>query len=440
MEKQKCLVIGAAKSGCSVARLLNDKGFEVLITDMHLIEERKELESKGIQVIEGEHPTWLSDINYAFVVKNPGIKYTVPFIASFVEKGVKIYTEVEVASWYAPNFHYAAVSGTNGKTTITSMLYACLKEKGQALVGGNIGTPLSELVIQYGEEEKDVAIELSNFQLLGCESFHPLVSVVCNLAPDHLDYMKSVEEYYESKMRIYQKQENDDWFLRNVDDEVVMQYAKNIKGVCIDFSMKRLDVDLYIKEGVVYLRDMLLFDSRILKVVGAHNQSNAMIAACMAYKLGVSVAQIQKALSGFNGIEHRIEYIGESKGIKFYNDSKATNTQAAAIALASFDNNILLLAGGHDKGIPFDEMGEYDERVKCCFAFGESKTKIAKLFTRHECVENLSEAIHAAYAIAKTGDVILLSPACSSYDQFNNYEERGDLFREEALKIIKGVN
>lgn len=436
MEKKRCLVIGSAKSGYAVACLLHKKGYEVIITDMKRIENREELIAMGIQVVDGGHPDWIKDVSYEFVVKNPGIKYTVLMIAYFVEKGVKIYTEVEVASWYAPNFHYAAITGTNGKTTITSMLYECLQVKGQALVGGNIGTPLSELVLNEGNKERDVAIELSNFQLLGCESFHPRVSVVCNLAPDHLDYMKSVEEYYESKMLIYQAQSGDDWFLRNVDDETVMNYAKNIPCECIDFSLKREDVDLYLKEGCVYLRGELLFDARTLKVVGIHNVSNAMIAACMAYKLGVDVDSIQKTLAMFHGIEHRIEFVGEKGGVKFYNDSKATNTQAATIALASFEKNILLLAGGHDKGIPFDEMKEYDERVKCCFAFGETKEKIANVFTRSQCLETMREAVRAAYQMSREGDVVLLSPACSSYDQFDHYEQRGQLFKQYVHELI----
>lgn len=435
--KKQCLVIGSAKSGYAVACLLNEKGYEVIITDMKRIEQREDLLASGIQVVDEGHPDWIKCLEYDFVVKNPGIKYTAPLIAYFVDKGVKIYTEVEVASWYAKNFHYAAITGTNGKTTITSMLYECLKAKGKALVGGNIGTPLSELVLLHENEEKDVAIELSNFQLLGCEHFHPRVSVVCNLAPDHLDYMKSVEEYYESKMRIYQCQVGDDWFLRNVDDEIVMEYARNIPCECIDFSLKREDVDLYLKEGRVYLRDEMLFDAKSLQVVGIHNVSNAMIAACMAYKLGVDLNSIQNTLANFKGIEHRIEYVGEKNGVKFYNDSKATNTQAATIALASFERNILLLAGGHDKGIPFDEMHDYDERVKCCLAFGETKEKIASVFTHSQCVETMKEAIDAAYGMSTKGDVVLLSPACSSYDQFDNYEQRGDLFKDYVLALIQ---
>lgn len=434
----KVLVIGSAKSGNAVAKLLRHQGYEVIITDANEIKEKAELEALGIQVVDKGHPEWLKNTEYDFVVKNPGIKYTVDIIDYFVKNHVKIYTEIEIAYRYAKNFKYAAVTGTNGKTTITSMLYECLKMNNNALVAGNIGTPLSEWALLEGNHEKNVALELSNFQLLGIEEFRPSVSVVCNLAPDHLDYMPTVESYYESKMNIAMNQKDDDWFLRNVDDELVMHYAQDIKCRVIDFSLTRQDVDLMIQDGEVLFENEHLFYVNDLKVVGMHNVSNAMIAGVMALKMGVSREDVEKALTSFKGIEHRIEFIGEKDGVKFYNDSKATNTQAACIALASFEKSIILLAGGKDKGISFSEMHEFDNRVKRCFTFGQTKEKIASEFTNATQCETMSEALKEAISIAKSGDVILLSPACSSYDQFKNYEQRGDMFREECLGIING--
>lgn len=430
----KCLVIGNAKSGNAAARLLNKKGYEVILTDMKTIEDKKELEAMGIQVFDEGHPEHLLNTGYDFVVKNPGIKYTVPVIDYFVRNNVKIYTEIEIASWFAPQFHYGAITGTNGKTTITSMLFECLKMNGRALAAGNIGTALSEQVLAYGNEEKDVALELSNFQLLGIEKFHPEVAVVCNLAPDHLDYMPTVESYYESKLFIAKNQKENDWFLRNIDDPIVMDYAKDMKCKIIDFSLKQ-SADLCLDGTIVKLFGQRLFDYQDLKVVGMHNVSNAMIAGAMAYKLGVSVENIEKALTEFKGIEHRIEFIRELNGVRYYNDSKATNTQAATIGLASFNQNIILLAGGKDKHISFDEMHDYDERVKHCYAFGQTKEKIAAQFTHATQVETMFDALQEAYKIANPGDVVLLSPACSSYDQFDNYEQRGDLFREAVMKL-----
>lgn len=435
--KEHVLVIGAAKSGVAVAKLLQRHGYDVTITDMNAIRELEELQTLGIHVFEKGHPDELKREDYAFVVKNPGIKYTVPFVRYFVEHKVKILTEVEIGYRYATKFKYGAVTGTNGKTTITTMLYEMLKYNHKAIVAGNIGWPLSELALAYEDEEKDVALELSNFQLLGIEHFAPHVSVVCNLAPDHLDYMPSVESYYESKMRIYENCTEDDWFLRNVDDATVMQYAQHIPCKVIDFSLIRQDVDLYRKDGTVYLHELALFEEKNFHVVGDYNLSNAMIASCMAYKLGVSVSDIQKAIAAFSPVEHRLEYIGEKNGVKFYNDSKATNTHAVAAALNSFNKNIILLAGGHDKGISFEDLKQYDERVKLCVAFGETGPQFQDIFSCVQVVETMQEALDAAVANSKEQDIVLLSPACSSYDQFPNYEVRGALFKEMVRKWLQ---
>lgn len=428
--KQQVLVIGAAKSGVAVSKLLHRHGYEVTITDMSVIKEKEALKAMGIHVEEQGHPETLKHDGWAFVVKNPGIKYTVPFVKYFVDHKIKILTEVEIGYRYAKRFRYGAVTGTNGKTTITTMLYEMLKHNGKAIVAGNIGWPLSELAYEYETEEKDVALELSNFQLLGIEKFAPSVSVVCNLAPDHLDYMPSVEAYYASKMKIYENCQKDDWFLRNVDDATVMEYAKDIPCTVIDFSLTRTDVDLYRKDGAVYLHDTLLFEETMFPIVGDYNLSNAMVASCMAYKLGVSIPDIQATIRSFEPVEHRLEFVGEADGVKFYNDSKATNTHAVTAALSSFEKNIILLAGGHDKGISFDDLKQYDERIKCCISFGETKHKFQDIFTHVIEKEDMKQAFEEAIKLACVGDTILLSPACSSYDQFPNYEVRGKYFKE----------
>ncbi|WP_337553919.1 UDP-N-acetylmuramoyl-L-alanine--D-glutamate ligase [Massilicoli timonensis] len=437
-EKAKVLVVGCGKSGDAVARLLIQKGAAVTITDQKPIPQKAQLEQLGITVLDGGHPESLKQIDWDYLVKNPGIPYHNPFIAYFLEKKVPIYTEVEIAYHYAKGFTYGAVTGTNGKTTITSLLYALLKrKKDHALVAGNIGYALSEVVLAHGEETADVAIELSNFQLLGIKDFHPLVSVVCNLAPDHLDYMKSEEAYYASKMKIMQNQSGDDWFLRNVDDATLMRYAKAIPCKIIDFSLERQDVDLYVKEGAVYLWDQLLFSIDSLQIVGKHNLANAMVAACMAYKMGVPLVEIRNGIAAFEGVEHRLEFCGERNGVRFYNDSKATNTDACETALSSFDGNVILLAGGYDKGISYDSLRKYDAKVKKCFAYGMIKDQFVPIFTHVETATDLKAAFDQAVALAQSGDVILLAPATSSYDQFANYEERGRVFKGYVAEYLK---
>lgn len=423
------LVIGAAKSGIAAAKLLNKHGYRVTLTDMNQVNEKQELLDLGIEVVDQGHPESLKRSDYAFVVKNPGIKYSVPFVKYFVDNNVKIYTEIEIAYRYAKKFNYGAISGTNGKTTITTLLYEMMKVSHNAYAAGNIGLPLSCLAYEHESEELLVALELSNFQLLGIETFAPKVSVVCNLAPDHLDYMGSVEAYYASKMRIYENTSQDDYFIRNIDDELVVQYAKNIPCQVIDFSLTK-KADLYVKDGKAYLYDICLFDRKDLKIVGDYNLANAMMASAMAYLLGVSLQDIQYVIKTFSGVEHRLEYIGEVNDIKYYNDSKATNTHATSAALNSFDQNIILLAGGYDKKISFDDLKQYDKRVKCCIAFGQTKEQFKAIFTHVVIKENMQEAFDYANEIATSGDFVVLSPACASYDQFKSYEQRGHIFKE----------
>ncbi|MDL2276827.1 UDP-N-acetylmuramoyl-L-alanine--D-glutamate ligase [Breznakia sp. OttesenSCG-928-G09] len=431
------LVIGAARSGVAVSKLLQKKNFQVFLTDAKSIQEKQELEAMGIKVFDEGHPDFLKEQKYDFIVKNPGIPYYVPFIAYFVDEGYKIYTEIEVASWYANDFHYAAVTGTNGKTTTVSILYALLNEEKKAYAAGNIGTPLSELVLSHEDEDVNVALELSNFQLLGVEKFKPKVSTVTNLAPDHLDYMKDLDAYYKSKMKIYECCDETDFFLRNIDDENVLQYATNIPCNIIDYSLTK-KADLYIDNNQVYYKDTKLFDIDILKLVGKHNVANSMVAACMAYILGVSLEHIQSGLKMFKSVEHRLEYVAKKDGVLFYNDSKATNAEAVVPALEAFDRNIILLAGGYDKKLSFDILKPYDNRVKKCFSFGETKNLFLDVFTNTETCETMEEAFQKAVMIAQTGDVVLLSPACASYDQFVSYEQRGMVFKELVETYING--
>lgn len=435
---ENVVVIGAARSGVAVARLLKKMGYRVILTDLQKIENKVELENEGIQVFDQGHPEELKEIPVPFVVKNPGIPYSAPFIQHFVQNNVPIYTEIEIAYRAAPEFSYGAISGTDGKTTVTTLLYEMLNHDVPALVAGNIGIPLSELAYHSDGSEKNVALELSNFQLLGIDTFRAHVSTITNLAPDHMDYMDSLEEYYGSKMRIYENSTQEDYFIRNVDDPLIMKYAQDIPCQIIDFSLTRDDVDLYVKGNQIFYHDVCLFDKRGLKIVGDFNCGNAMMAACMAYLLGVSVSSIQTVISEFHGVEHRIEYVDTIQGVRFYNDTKATNTHSACAALSAFDKNVILLCGGKDKHLSFADMKQYDSLVKHCFSFGETKEAFADIFTHQTSCETMDDAFQQAVSMAESGDVILLSPACSSFDQFTNYEERGKVFKELVEAAKKG--
>ncbi len=239
-------------------------------------------------------------------------------------------------------------------------------------------------------------------------------------------------------MRIYKNETKDDFFIRNVDDENVMKYAKDIPCQVIDFSLKRDDVDLYVKYGKVWLKDLELFDVKDLKIVGDFNCGNAMMAACMAYHMGVSIKDIREVISSFKGVEHRIEYVDTFNDIRVYNDTKATNTHSACAALSAFDKNVILLCGGKDKHISFDDLKQFDGKVKYCFSFGQTKDHFKPIFTHQTSCETMEEAFEKACEIAQPGDTILLSPACSSFDQFKNYEVRGEIFKDLVHKYIEG--
>ena len=425
----KVLIIGCAKSGYWASKLLNKKGYEVIITDAKEIKEKDELEKLGIKVYDNGHPDFLLDLDYEFVVKNPGIPYTNKLVKYFVDKKVKVYTEVETALNYPNNYKIAAITGTNGKTTITTLVYEILKNEFKAYACGNIGTAVSEIVYNHEDEDAKLSLEISAFQLLGSPSFHPECAVITNLTPDHLDYFDTLDDYYRAKTLVYKNMSEDDWFILNLDDEECVKYCKDIKCKVVTISLEK-SADLCLRGDEVVLFDTVLFNKNDLKIIGKHNLFNAMVAACLAYKLGCSVDNIRNAIANFKGVEHRIEFVRELDGVKYYNDSKGTNTDSTVIALKAFDKPVILLAGGHDKHTGFKGIEDNKDKIKKLITFGETKDMLAKIKDDAIVCETIAEALNKAHEIADDGDVVLLSPACSSYDQFKNFEQRGKIFKE----------
>lgn len=431
---EKVLIIGCSKSGYWASKLLNKKGLDVTITDAKKIAQKEELESLGIKVYDEGHPEFLKSKEYSYVVKNPGIPYSNELVKYFVDNNVPVYCEVEIALHYPKNYKIAAITGTNGKTTITTLVNEILKEEFTSYACGNIGTAVSEIVYNHENEDAKLSLEISAFQLLASPSFHPEAAVITNLTPDHLDYFDTLDDYYKAKTLVYQNMSGDDWFLRNIDDPETMKYVKDVKCKVIDFSTDK-QADLCVKDGNVVLFDEVLFKASDLKIIGKHNLSNAMVAAALAYKLGASVKTIEKVITSFKGVEHRIEYIRELNGVKYYNDSKGTNTDSTVIALKAFDKPVILLAGGHDKHTGFKGIEDNKDKIKTLITFGETKNMLAEIKEDSIVCETMNEALNKAYQIAKDGDVILLSPACSSYDQFKNFEERGKIFKDLVWEL-----
>ncbi|MBR2745420.1 MAG: UDP-N-acetylmuramoyl-L-alanine--D-glutamate ligase [Erysipelotrichaceae bacterium] len=433
----KTLVIGAARSGLAIARYLNKRGYEVYLTDAKAIAEKRQLEADGIKVFDEGHPDFLKDIEYDLIIKNPGIKYTVPFVKHFVDKGYPIYNEMDICLHDQPQHRYAAITGTNGKTTTTTLLGGLLKTLNpDNAYCGNIGIPVADVIDGHENDSLQLAIEVGAFQLLGLEYFHPYVSVIMNMTTDHVDYFGTEDAYYRSKILVYKNQDENDYFLRNVDDENVLKYAQSIPCRIIDFSLIRDDVDLCVRNNRVYYRGVELFDLASFRLPGMHNVQNAMVAGCMAYLMGVRPEVIKEYIENFRGVEHRIEFVKEINGIRYYNDSKGTNVDSTVMALKAFKQPVHLLAGGYDKKTGYDGLKDYLGNVVQIYAYGDTRNQFLNLGVKTVLYDNLHDALLAASRNARKGHVVLLSPASASWDQYPNFEVRGEEFKKIVLEEI----
>lgn len=427
----KVLIIGAARSGLAIARLMRKQGFEVILTDLKSLDEsvKKSLTERGIEVIDGGHPDYLLDMDFEWIIKNPGISHKSPFIRKLSEKHF-IYNEIEIALRYAPNYQVGAITGTNGKTTVTTLLGEILS-KGEKIsfTGGNIGLPISEIVEKNGNCDALVACEIAAFQLIGTKKFKPKCAVIMNLSPDHLDVFSDLEEYYQAKTLIFKNMDEEDVFLLNMDDHEIVSRSAELTCKTLTFSYDQ-PCDCYVKDGIVWLYGDPLFHIEDLQILGRHNVINAMVAGAMAYVLGIDRNTIRQGIREFKGVEHRIEFVKEVNGVRYYNDSKGTNTDATIIALKSFEHPVVLLAGGYDKHTGFEDLRPYLSKVSKMIVYGATKFQLKELYPEAIVVDTLADAIALASKLSQYGDTVLFSPACASYDQFDNYEQRGKIFKE----------
>jgi len=440
LKGKRVLVIGLAKSGKAAVELLTHLHATVTVNEFasqEKIDCYEEYVARGIEMVVGGHPDELFERDFDFVVKNPGINYHKPFILRLKERGIPVYTEIELAYQVCQPQNYIAITGTNGKTTTVTLIHEILKHAHRkTCFAGNIGIPLSQVALEKDllhNDGYDVVLEMSNFQLLDIEKFHPHIATIINLTPDHLDYMASLDEYYASKTRIYMNQDVHDYYLVNQDDCVLQDYLKQypFASQSITFSLKEA-ADCMIKNEAIYYHNQHVIDLKDIKIVGQHNIQNMMIAICVCALAGVELSCIQKTLTSFMGVEHRIEYVREYQGAKYYNDSKATNTDATIIALKAFEKPVILLMGGHEKNLDLTEMSCYRDRISHLICFGDARERFAQ---EMHCpstfvVDHMKDAILKAKELAKEGDIVLLSPSTSSFDEFRGYEERGRIFKK----------
>jgi UDP-N-acetylmuramoylalanine--D-glutamate ligase len=442
---RKISVIGAARSGIAAARLLKNKGYQVFLSDSN--DEKtinpkfvEEIKKSGVEYEFGKHSDKVYDTD--LVVVSPGVPQNSKVIQRTIEKNIELVSEVEVASWFCKG-KVISITGTNGKTTTTTLIGEIFKDAGyKTLVCGNIGTAFSD-VVDKTDENSIVVLETSSFQLDNIKHFKPFIAIFLNITPDHLDRYESFDKYLEAKMKITGNQNGSDYFVFNYDDELVRKSVKDrVSAKKSAFSLngfvkKEVETGAYVDNYDLiyyyYMGEENIIDTQKLVIKGQHNVYNAMASVISAKIFGIERDCIKKSLENFKGVEHRLEFIRDINGMKFYNDSKATNVNSVWYALKGFNEPIVLLLGGKDKGNDYSQIeNEVKEHVKHIIAIGESKMKVYNYFKDIVPVtvaDSFEDAVFKAAGNAVKGDVVLLSPACASFDMFDNYEHRGTEFK-----------
>ena len=435
-KNKKILVLGMARSGVAIAKLLNKYQNEIIISDIKEQEENviEELEVLGIKVVIEEHQEDLVNESFDVLIKNPAIRKDHPAIEKAKSLGIPVINEIEASFSYLPkDILIVGITGSNGKTTTTTITYELLKTLNRPVyLAGNIGIPLASIVEEI-KENAILVMEISDHQLIDMKNFKTNISVLTNLSEVHTDFHGSYEAYKQVKKYIFNHHTNNDIALLNQENQDVLELTKDISSQKYYFSSKH-PADIYLENDKIIYKNEEVIDIHDIKIKGMHNYENCMVAIFIAKTFGVTNEAIQKFLSSFKGVEHRIEYVRTLNGRKFYNDSKATNNESTIIALKSFLEDTILIMGGLDRNIPFDSIAPYLTHVKCILSYGETKDKIRSFAEENHVdsvvVDTLEEATKKAYEMSKEGDVILLSPACASWDQFKDFEVRGDTFKK----------
>ena len=438
----RILVLGLAKSGTAAARALLQHGKQVRINDKSAKPEDrliKELEDLGAEVFYGDHPLEALN-NMELVVKNPGISYDHPIVREAISKNIPVITEVELA-YYLTESPIIGITGSNGKTTTTMLITKMIESSGIPVkVAGNIGIVATDVALSI-DEDTTMVLELSSFQLQGTEKFRPNIAVLLNIYEAHLDYHKTFENYTAAKCNIFKNQTEKDYVVFNADDPIIMNEISHAKGRLVPFSVKNMTEDgAYISSGKIYFRGEEIIHVDDVVLVGNHNLENILAAVAAAKLRGAENEAIRNVLATFSGVKHRLQYVETIEGRKFYNDSKATNILATQKALASFTQPVILLAGGLDRGNEFTDLIPYLKNVKGMVLFGQTKGKLQQIAEQvhipYILAENVEQAAEQAFHMSVEGDVILLSPACASWDQYRTFEERGDMFIQAVHRLM----
>lgn len=444
MKDKRVLVVGLGITGIASIKALNELGAIIYAYDGQSEDKMQKVleELKDIDVKYYFDSLDFDTDNIDFVIKSPGIKFETPIMQKLLDANLRIIGDLE-AGYLITNNKFVAITGTNGKTTTTSLIGAIINSSGRKCkITGNIGS--GALYDSYiSEKDEVIIVEASSFQLESTEKFKPFISIVTNLSPDHIDWHKSEENYYRSKFKIAINQDKNDYCILNYEDDLTRNYLELVNTNILYFSSNRiLDNGIYVENmQIVYNYNnekSVIMDVDDIFIVGKHSLENVLAACAAAKLLGIDNNTITNAVKNFKGVEHRLEYFDTYNGVKFYNDSKGTNPDASIKAVTGVKPPIVLIAGGYDKDSEYDEFIEsFDNRVKALILLGQTREKIKECALKHGfkniyLVENMDEAVHLSYELSEKGDTVLLSPACASWGMYENYEVRGKDFKERV--------
>ena len=440
MKNKKVFILGMARSGYEAAKILA-KDNTVFITDIKEQDDSqvKELKDLGVKVLICDDPIEYLDDSYDLLVKNPGIKYNHKTVLKARELGIEVINEIELAYYYMPNnVNIIGITGSNGKTTTATLIHKFLeKDDRTAYLGGNIGLPLCNFVKSINSDDF-LVLEISDHQLCDMYRFKTNVSVLTNIYKVHIDFHDSFERYKEMKKRIFNNMTSKDIGIINFDNNEAINLTRDVK--CTKYYFSRKDkAKAYIEDNAIYYEDTKIINCKEIKLQGVHNYENIMAAICAVKVYGVSDNSIRDVLKEFAGVEHRLEYVDTVDGVDYYNDSKSTNCESTKIALNSFQRPTLLILGGLDRNHSFYDLDESISNVTYVACYGETKARIKEYCNEKgiSCgvFENLKEATISCFEKSSLGDVVLLSPACASWDQYKSFEERGKDFKDIITEL-----
>ena len=449
---KKVLIIGAARSGIAAAKFLQARGSVVALTDRKELDkwsdDARALKEIGVGLLPGEVPTWLLD-QLELVVVSPGVPSNIIPIRYAERAGAEVIGEVELAFRYLKG-RVIAITGSNGKTTTTTLIGELLRDAGlKVQVGGNIGTALISMV-ESSSDDGWTVVEVSSFQLETIKNFHPSIAVVLNVTPNHMDRYETFNDYAAAKHRIFMNQESADVAVLNADDETVHSWERGLKAKVVKFSTKReLESGLFLRGKELVVRngeDRVVIRADEMKLRGLHNVENVLAALAAGLAAGASIESMHKTVKNFEPVEHRLEFVTELNGVKFYNDSKATSVDATLKALEAFANDegkVVLILGGLGKKAPYEPLGRLvKEKVRKLVLVGDDAETIARELGEYapfERAADMKDAVHRSFAASEKGDVVLLAPACASFDMFESFEHRGKVFKQEVQRLRSGI-